>query len=93
MEKVDLVVSDNRPSYPLKSTTGRPAPGGSFKFYTFPQMEEVEQVEPSSLEAESVPQESSANERQANTPCVGEGDGTGSILFRYFKSNVENYDK
>ena len=95
MERVDLVVSSNNSAYPVKSTTGRPAPGGAFKFYTFPTLEEVEQAVPSASEAEPVSDMTSDTkcETSQNAPSIGTGDGTGDILFRYFKSNLENYEK
>ena len=95
MERVDLVVSSNNAAYPVKSTTGRPTPGGAFKFYTFPALEEeVDQSAPLTSKNETSSVVAQEPSRPAsNAPSIGTGDGTVDILFRYFKSNLDNYDK
>ncbi len=95
MEKVDLVVSDNHKAYEVKCLTDRPQRNRSYKFHTFPPLEEVKSEEASVLGENSEDDGNSEylDNSSQNLMGIARGDGTGEILFRYFKAQVENYGK
>lgn len=101
MERVGLVVSKTSKPCQIKNISARPAPDGVFQFYTFPQLEEYHEggiKEPEATEpADSTPVGDTDTgpiiEADVISSSSAQGDGTGDLLFQYFRSNLENYEK